>query len=111
LGRPSADSARRLRRDSGGVGAARRADRRARRRGDGEGLERIQGRADRPGPALARRPARGGRLMFYWLYEHVSMGGHGHVPILNLLRYLTFRTMMSVLTGQVIVVAMGSRFI
>jgi phospho-N-acetylmuramoyl-pentapeptide-transferase len=49
--------------------------------------------------------------MFYWLYEHFSMGGHGHVGALNLLRYLTFRTMMSILTGQVIVVAMGSRFI
>ncbi|HLZ75162.1 phospho-N-acetylmuramoyl-pentapeptide-transferase [Phenylobacterium sp.] len=49
--------------------------------------------------------------MFYWLYEHFSMGGHSHVTILNLLRYLTFRTMMSVLTAQVVVVAMGSRFI
>ena len=49
--------------------------------------------------------------MFYWLYEHFSMGGHGHVPILNLLRYLTFRTAMSIFTAQVIVVAMGSRFI
>jgi phospho-N-acetylmuramoyl-pentapeptide-transferase len=49
--------------------------------------------------------------MFYWLYEHFSMGGHSHVTVLNLLRYLTFRTMMSVLTAQVVVVAMGSRFI
>ncbi len=49
--------------------------------------------------------------MFYWLYEHFSMGGHGHVPILNLVRYLTFRTLMSVLTAQLVVVAMGSRFI
>jgi len=49
--------------------------------------------------------------MFYWLYEHFSMGGHDHVSVLNLLRYLTFRTMMSILTAQVIVVAMGSRFI
>jgi phospho-N-acetylmuramoyl-pentapeptide-transferase len=49
--------------------------------------------------------------MFYWLYEHFSMGGHSHVSILNLLRYLTFRTLMSVLTGQLVVVAMGSRFI
>src|SRR6185312_761930 len=53
----------------------------------------------------------GGRLMFYWLYEHFSAGGHGHVSVLNLLRYLTFRTGMSVFTAQVIVVAMGSRFI
>ena len=49
--------------------------------------------------------------MFYWLYEHFSGGGHGHVPILNLVRYLTFRTIMSLATAQVIVVAMGSRFI
>ena len=49
--------------------------------------------------------------MFYWLWEHFSNGGHGHVSILNLARYQTFRTLMSVLTGQLIVVAMGSRFI
>ncbi len=49
--------------------------------------------------------------MFYWLYEHFSAGGHGHVPILNLVRYLTFRTIMSLATAQVVVVAMGSRFI
>jgi phospho-N-acetylmuramoyl-pentapeptide-transferase len=49
--------------------------------------------------------------MFYWLYEHFTAGGHGHVTILNLLRYLTFRTAMSIFTAQVIVVAMGSRFI
>jgi phospho-N-acetylmuramoyl-pentapeptide-transferase len=49
--------------------------------------------------------------MFYWLYEHFSAGGHGHVTILNLIRYLTFRTAMAIFTAQVIVVAMGSRFI
>jgi phospho-N-acetylmuramoyl-pentapeptide-transferase len=49
--------------------------------------------------------------MFYWLYEHFSAGGHGHVSILNLIRYLTFRTGMSIFTAQLIVVAMGSRFI
>ena len=49
--------------------------------------------------------------MFYWLYEHFSAGGHGHVSILNLIRYLTFRTAMAVFTAQVIVMAMGSRFI
>src|SRR6185312_4030693 len=53
----------------------------------------------------------GGRLMFYWLYEHFSAGGHGHITVLNLIRYLTFRTAMSIFTAQVIVVAMGSRFI
>jgi len=49
--------------------------------------------------------------MFYWLYEHFSAGGHGHITVLNLIRYLTFRTAMSIFTAQVIVVAMGSRFI
>jgi phospho-N-acetylmuramoyl-pentapeptide-transferase len=49
--------------------------------------------------------------MFYWLYEHFSAGGHGHVTILNLIRYLTFRTAMSIFTAQIIVVALGSRFI
>jgi len=49
--------------------------------------------------------------MFYWLYEHFSAGGHSHVPVLNLLRYLTFRTIMATATAQFVVVAMGSRFI
>jgi phospho-N-acetylmuramoyl-pentapeptide-transferase len=47
--------------------------------------------------------------MLYWLYEQLSAGGH--VPVLNLLKYLTFRTAMSLFTGQIVVVAMGSRFI
>jgi phospho-N-acetylmuramoyl-pentapeptide-transferase len=49
--------------------------------------------------------------MFYWLYEHFSAGGHSHVSVLNLLRYLTLRTAMSLATAQLVVVAMGSRFI
>src|SRR4051812_39509011 len=49
--------------------------------------------------------------MFYWLYEHFSAGAHGHIPVLNLLRYLTFRTIMATATAQFVVVAMGSRFI
>src|SRR5579859_6566432 len=49
--------------------------------------------------------------MFYWLYEHLSGGGHSHISVLNLIRYLTFRTAMSIFTAQLIVVAMGSRFI
>lgn len=49
--------------------------------------------------------------MFYWLYEHLSADGQHHVPTLNLLRYLTFRTGLSIATAQLIVVAMGSRFI
>jgi phospho-N-acetylmuramoyl-pentapeptide-transferase len=38
-------------------------------------------------------------------------GGHEHVPVLNLLKYLTFRTGMSMLTAYIVAVAMGSRFI
>ncbi|MBS0334683.1 MAG: phospho-N-acetylmuramoyl-pentapeptide-transferase, partial [Proteobacteria bacterium] len=49
--------------------------------------------------------------MFYWLYEHLAAGVHGHIPVFNLVRYITFRTIMSLFTAQVIVVAMGSRFI
>ena len=47
--------------------------------------------------------------MLYWLYEQAA-GGH-HVPILNLLKYLTFRTGMALFTAQLVVVLMGSRFI
>ena len=36
---------------------------------------------------------------------------HDYVPVLNLLRYLTFRAGMAVFTAQLVVVAMGSRFI
>ncbi|HEY3947802.1 phospho-N-acetylmuramoyl-pentapeptide-transferase [Phenylobacterium sp.] len=49
--------------------------------------------------------------MFFWLYEHLAAGVHGHIPVFNLVRYITFRTIMSLFTAQVIVVAMGSRFI
>ena len=52
--------------------------------------------------------------MFYWLYEQVSAGGlHGmhYVPFLNLLRYLTFRTGMALVTAQIVVGLMGNRFI
>ncbi len=48
--------------------------------------------------------------MLYWLYQQLSENHH-HVPILNLLRYLTFRGGMAVATSQLVVVAMGSRFI
>ncbi len=47
--------------------------------------------------------------MLYWLYEQLSAGGH--IPALNLLKYLTFRTGMSLFTAQLVVVALGSRFI
>ena len=48
--------------------------------------------------------------MLYWLYQRLAENHH-HVPILNLLRYLTFRGGMAVATAQLVVVAMGSRFI
>ena len=48
--------------------------------------------------------------MLYLLYLRLAEHHH-YVPILNLLKYLTFRTGMSVVTAQVIVVAMGLRFI
>lgn len=49
--------------------------------------------------------------MLYFLYEWLSNGGQDHVPVLNLLKYLTFRTGMSMLTAYIVAVAMGSRFI
>ena len=47
--------------------------------------------------------------MIFWLYEQLAAGGH--VPVLNLLRYITFRGGMALFTAQFIVMAMGSRFI
>ena len=47
--------------------------------------------------------------MLYWLYEQMSAGGH--IPVLNLLKYVTFRTGMALFTAQIVVVLMGSRFI
>ena len=49
--------------------------------------------------------------MLYFLYEWLSRGGHEHIPVLNLLKYLTFRTGMSMLVAYLVAVAMGSRFI
>ena len=48
--------------------------------------------------------------MFLWLYQLLA-AHHVDVPGLNLLRYLTFRGGMAVATSQLVVVAMGSRFI
>jgi len=48
--------------------------------------------------------------MLYLLYQRFAEHQH-YVPVLNLLKYLTFRTGMSVATAQLVVVAMGSRFI
>ncbi|HEV2533173.1 phospho-N-acetylmuramoyl-pentapeptide-transferase [Phenylobacterium sp.] len=47
--------------------------------------------------------------MLYWLYEQFA--AHGHTTALRLLRYQTFRTGMALFTAQLVVVAMGSRFI
>jgi phospho-N-acetylmuramoyl-pentapeptide-transferase len=47
--------------------------------------------------------------MFFWLYEQLAAGGH--VPVLNIVRYITFRGGMALFTAQFIVMAMGSRFI
>ena len=48
--------------------------------------------------------------MLYLIYQHLAQGGH-YVPVLNLLKYLTFRTGLSLFTGQLVVAAMGNRFI
>jgi phospho-N-acetylmuramoyl-pentapeptide-transferase len=54
--------------------------------------------------------------MFYLLYSHfANMGAHPgmahYVPLLNLVRYLTFRTGMALVTAQIVIGLMGSRFI
>src|SRR5271168_2311758 len=48
--------------------------------------------------------------MLYWLYLRLAEHHH-YVGVLNLLRYLTFRGALAVATSQLVVVAMGSRFI
>ena len=47
--------------------------------------------------------------MFYWLYTHFVAGGH--LPVLNLIRYITFRGGAALFTAQFVVMLMGSRFI
>jgi phospho-N-acetylmuramoyl-pentapeptide-transferase len=47
--------------------------------------------------------------MFFWLYEHFVAGGH--LPVLNVLRYITFRGGAALFTAQLVVMLMGSRFI
>ncbi len=50
--------------------------------------------------------------MFYWLYTQFSDAAPMHyVPLLNLVKYLTFRTGMALVTAQVVIGLMGSRFI
>ena len=48
--------------------------------------------------------------MLYWLYEQAVAAGEHH-SLLNLMKYLTFRTGMALFTAQLVVVLMGSRFI
>jgi phospho-N-acetylmuramoyl-pentapeptide-transferase len=47
--------------------------------------------------------------MFYWLWVHYA--GTHYVPVLNLLKYQTFRAGLAIFTAQLVVVLMGSRFI
>jgi len=54
--------------------------------------------------------------MFYLLYTHfAATGAHNgmahYVPFLNLVKYLTFRTGMALVTAQFVIGLMGSRFI
>ena len=48
--------------------------------------------------------------MFYLLYDHFN-SLHQHFPLLNLMRYLTVRIMLALITAQIVAVSMGSRFI
>ncbi len=47
--------------------------------------------------------------MFFWLYKYLEP--HAHIPLLNLMRYLTLRTGLALFTGQIVVGLMGNRFI
>ena len=47
--------------------------------------------------------------MLFWLYEQLAAGEH--VPVLNVLRYITTRAGLALFTAQLVVVLMGSRFI
>ena len=48
--------------------------------------------------------------MFFLLYQHLDPHEH-YIPLLNLMRYLTFRTGMALFTAQLVCVLMGTRFI
>jgi phospho-N-acetylmuramoyl-pentapeptide-transferase len=48
--------------------------------------------------------------MLYLLYDFFERT-HQHVPLMNLLHYLTFRSAMALFTGQIVAISMGSRFI
>jgi len=47
--------------------------------------------------------------MLYWLYQ--QFGSTEYVPVLNLLKYITFRTGLALFTAQIVVGLMGTRFI
>src|SRR6185437_8286119 len=121
VGRPSADSPRGLRRNGGRSRAAGRPGRAPGRRGDGQGVQRIEGVDGGGGPG-GPPPPRGSRdrrgdagPMIYLLYSYFAAGDHGgmphYIPFLNLVRYLTFRTIMAMVTALVVIGLMGSRFI
>ena len=48
--------------------------------------------------------------MFFLLYQHLDPHEH-YIPLINLMRYLTFRTGMALFTAQLVCVLMGNRFI
>jgi phospho-N-acetylmuramoyl-pentapeptide-transferase len=48
--------------------------------------------------------------MLFLLYQQLDPGEH-YIPLVNLMRYLTFRTGMALFTAQLVCVMMGSRFI
>ena len=48
--------------------------------------------------------------MLYLIYQHLDPHQH-YIPIVNLMRYLTFRTGMALFTAQLVVAMMGTRFI
>ena len=48
--------------------------------------------------------------MLYLLYQSLDPQEH-YIPVVNLMRYLTFRTGMALFTAQLVCILMGSRFI
>jgi phospho-N-acetylmuramoyl-pentapeptide-transferase len=48
--------------------------------------------------------------MLYLIYQHLDPHQH-YITLVNLMRYLTFRTGAALFTGQIVVALMGNRFI
>ncbi|MEO6339730.1 MAG: phospho-N-acetylmuramoyl-pentapeptide-transferase [Caulobacteraceae bacterium] len=48
--------------------------------------------------------------MLYLIYQHLDPHQH-YITVVNLMRYLTFRTGMALFTAQIVVALMGNRFI